>query len=611
MVWLGNIGIQINIGKQLKDYNEYYLSLREMAALINALDTSTPKQFGEKGALEYGWSNDIREQVLQFSGQIVRSDDARIELMADKLRGLLMRLTLKDSQTITEAERKELLVVLYKHIGLTRDMVDGKGEYALAYIQVWVWYEFYPSLATFALEKFVLLDKEHPYGSWKDMKYFCNYVLAKTKNKDHPLIDYACQLIIKQIHLDLESTYGASKSLVGKWVPREKCNKFGWLFIILASNYFCHYLDTAKTQEQRVKALNKCKMEFRKICSGLNRELDTVQIKQCAKVWASIDHSKTTSITNSRQKKAFLNVTKKGEQRSQEDDRVACAENYKNKIKSATSGKGPEIKGKRVGLDDFAKEAINLNSQSNNSSTQLEKDALNSQWRDNSKLTGALGEMVAVVDTSGSMTGAGAIYPALSLGIRVAEKSKLGKRVITFSANPTWHNLEGINDYTDCIRHLQKAEWGMTTNFLRMFDMVLNAIIEKKLTPAQAKGFILAVFSDMQFDSAGGGNMDTIYEVMVKKYAEAGIRLHGEPFELPHLLFWNMSAGNGFPVMSTFKNTTFVSGYNPSQLNLFCEKGLDFLSIMTPWSMLVHSIDKPRYKCLEQKILEFFECPIV
>ena len=582
----------------------------QMAALVNALDISTPKQYGQKGAVEYGWSNDIRESVLQFSGQIVRSDANRIEEMANKLRGLLRRLSLKDSstQTIPDAERKELLVVLYKIIGLTRDMVDGKGEYSLAYMQIFVWHEFYPSLAKFALDKFVLLDNEHPYGSWKDMKYLCNYVLDKTNDKNHILIHYACDLMIRQLNIDLESVEG--KTLVGKWVPREKCKRFGWIFNILAEKCFENYLATAKTQEQRVKAINKCKMEFRKICSKLNRELDTVQIKQCAKVWASIDHSKTTSITNSRQKKAFLNLNKKGEQRSQEDDRIACAENYTNKIKAATSGTGPEIKGKRVGLDDFAKEAIKLNTQTNNTSTQLEKDALNSQWRDNSKLTGALGEMVAVVDTSGSMTGAGAIYPALSLGIRVAEKSKLGKRVITFSADPAWHNLEGVNDYTDCVRVLQSANWGMTTNFLKMFDMVLNAIIEKKLTPAQAKGFILAVFSDMQFDSAAGGNMDTIYEVMLKKYAEAGIRLHGEPFELPHLLFWNMSAGNGFPVMSTFKNTTFVSGYNPSQINLFFEKGLDFLSTMTPWSMLVHSIDKPRYKCLEVKMVEFFECPV-
>lgn len=582
-----------------------------MAALLNALDTTTPMQIGQKGANEYGWSNDIRESVLQFSVQIVRSDAERIEQMADKLRGLLRRLKNKESQSIPDTERKELLIVLYKIIGLTRDIIDGKGEYALAYMQIFVWYEFFPTLATFALEKFVLLDKEHPYGSWKDMKYFCNYVLAKTNNTAHPLINYACDLLRWQIQKDLESTNDTSKSLVGKWVPREKCHKFGWIFTILAGNYFGHYLETATSSEQKIKAFKKCKMEFRKICSSLNKEIDTVQIKQCAKVWATIDHLKTTSITNSKQKKAFLNVKKNGEQRYQEDDRVKCADNYTNRIKAAVSGEGPEIKGKRVGMDDFAKEAMKLNSQEPCESSQLEKDALNSQWRDNSKLTGALGEMVAVVDTSGSMTGAGAIYAALSLGIRVAEKSKLGKRVITFSESPTWHNLEGVNNYTDCVQELEKASWGMTTDFLKMFDMILNAIIEKKLTPVDAKGFILAVFSDMQFDAARGGNMNTIYDIMKEKYAEAGQRLHGEPFELPHLLFWNMTPGNGFPVLSTFKNTTFVSGYNPSQLNLFCEKGLDFLSTMTPWSMLVQSIDNPRYKCLEQNIVDFFECPVL
>jgi len=579
-----------------------------MAALINALD-STPKQFGQNGAVEYGWSNDIREQVLQFSGQIVRTDEAKIEIMADKLRHLLRCLSWNNScNALSDAENKELMVVLYKLIALTRDIVDGKGEYALAYMQVFVWYEFYPALAMFALDKFVLMDNEHPYGSWKDMKYFCNYVRLKTKNENHPLIDYACNLIIKQIVADQQSN---NKALVGKWVPREKSHKFGWIFIILAGKFFPQYLSTATTHEQRVKAFTKCKMEFRKVCSALNKELDTVQIKQCAKVWSTIDHTKTTSITNSRQKKAFLNVTKSGKQRSEEDDRIACAENYKNRIQAATSGVGPEIKGKRVGLDDFAKEAMQLNEQSlyaKSNVNKFEKDALNSQWRDNSKQTGALGEMVAMVDTSGSMTGAGAIYPALSLGIRVAEKSKLGKRIITFSAEPTWHNLEGINDYTDCVRELHKASWGMNTNFMKAFDMILNAIIEKKLKPDEAKGFILAVFSDMQFDQARGGDMDTIYEVMTKKYADAGRKLHGEPYELPHLLFWNMTSGSGFPVLSTFKNTSFISGYNPSQLNLFCEKGLGFLSTMTPWSMLVQSIDKPRYKCMELKMMEFFGC---
>ena len=579
---------------------------------MNALDSSTPKKFGDNGAIEYGWSNDLREQILQFSGQMVRSNEQRIEEMYEKLQSMLRRLTSQNS-CLQDSERKELLVILYKLIGQTRDVVDGKGEYSLAYMQILTWYEFYPNLATFALEKFVLLDSEHPYGSWKDMKYFCNYVIKKTNNLQHQLIEHACQLIIRQITHDLNSD---SKVLVGKWVPRESSNKFGWLFSILAKKYYSNYLLTAKNNIQMQKAINKCYMDFRKICSKLNKELDTVQIKQCAKTWSSIDHSKTTSITNSKQKKAFLNVTKGGKQRSEDIDRIKCAENYKNRIKAAVSGEGSEIKGKRIGMDDFAKEAINLINQSknhyhNSETIEIEKDALNSQWRDNSKLTGALGEIIAVVDTSGSMTSNLAIYPALSLGIRVAEKSKLGKRVITFSASPSWHNLDGVENFVDCVEELKKASWGMNTNFLKMFDLILDAIIEKKLTPEEAKGFILAVFSDMQFDEAKGGNMDTIYEIMKKKYEDAGLRLHGKPFELPHLLFWNLTPTNGFPVLSTFKNTSFISGYSPSQLNLFCEKGIDVLSTMSPWSILITSLDKPRYKCLENKILEFFECPVL
>jgi len=588
-----------------------------MAALINAIDSSTPKQFGENGSREFGWSNDIREQVLQYSGQIVRSDETRLKEMSNKLRSMLRKLSNKDS-SIKEAERKELLVVLYKMVGQTRDIVDGKSEYAFSYMQLLVWYEFFPTLANFALETFVLFKKsslgsdsveEHPYGSWKDIKYFCNYVWKQTNDQEHPLIKFACDLMIRQIHTDLENTdINKKRTLVGKWVPREKSDKFGWLFNVLALSYFSDYISTAKTDEKRRKAVNKCKMDFRKICSSLNTQLDTVQIKQCSGNWALIDHSKTTSITNSKQKKAFLNVNKKGQLRSQEKDRIDCAENYKKRIEDAISGKGPEIKGARVGMDDFAKDALSLCQWGQNS---LERDVLNSQWRDNSKNTGSLGEIVAVVDTSASMVGAGAIYAALSLGIRVAEKSKLGKRVITFSQNPTWHNLEGINEFVDCIENLSTASWGMNTDFLKMFDMVLNAIIEKKLTPEEVKGFVLAVFSDMQFDQADGGNMDTIYEVMKKKYEDAGIRLHGEPFELPHLLFWNLRPTNGFPVLSTFKNTSFISGYSPSQLNLFCEKGIDFLTTITPWSMLIASLDNPRYKCLEENIMSFFEFSIL
>ena len=49
-----------------------------------------------------------------------------------------------------------------------------------------------------------------------------------------------------------------------------------------------------------------------------------------------------------------------------------------------------------------------------------------------------------MVDTSGSMEDENCVplYTAIGLGCCIAEKSKLGKRVLTFSNNPSWINLE-------------------------------------------------------------------------------------------------------------------------------------------------------------------------
>ena len=147
-----------------------------MAALVNALDSYTPKHVGENGHAEYSWSSDLQEKILQLSFQFTRCDLATIECHAEKLRHLLQNLTgIKDT---SREKFVELMTVAYKMVGHTRDIIDGKGEYSLAYMQVLVWNEFYPELSRFLLTKFVTSDG-HPYGSWKDIKYFCNYCRSK------------------------------------------------------------------------------------------------------------------------------------------------------------------------------------------------------------------------------------------------------------------------------------------------------------------------------------------------------------------------------------------------------------------------------------------------
>jgi hypothetical protein len=366
-------------------------------------------------------------------------------------------------------------------------------------------------------------------------------------------------------------------------------------------NYFMK--KEGKTAESRLGRVNMCNMLYRKMLSQLNKRIDTVQIKQCGNTWDKIDHNKTTSVTVSRNKRAFLNVDKKGELRSALIDRILCAENFKKYIESRVKS-GMEVKGKNVSFVDFTSQAYDL-IRKGKKYEQIEADLLNSQWRSNSVQTGSLHKMVAMVDTSGSMCG-DPLNVALAMGIRVAEKSILGKRVLTFSEIPTWHNLDKADGFVEMVRELSTASWQMNTNFYSALELILYSLKTQNVPPEDAEGLVLAVFSDMQIDAAdksfaGGSSM--MIQRIKKMYDEAG-------YPCPHILFWNLRSTSGFPCLSNQKGASMMSGFSPTLLNLFCEKGMEALESVTPWNLLVESLNHPRYSDVD-KFMEVFRSHVV
>lgn len=560
-------------------------------ALISALDFFTPKQIGENGTTEYTWSNDVRDKILQLSFQLTRTNSDNYEHLASQTRQILSRLSnLQKEGNIGHDEYLNYMTIMFKMVGHTRDIIDGKGEYSLSYMLLNVWAEFNQELANFALRLFVLSPENtsnHPYGCWKDIKNL--YYL----NNDSELSRYGIELMLNQIRQDVESD---NPSLAAKWAPREK-SAHSEMFNEMAVQYFSNYIKTAKTPQARAKAVTKAKMEFRKLLSSLNKKLDTVQIKQCGHNWSEIDPTKQTSITMHKQKRAFLNVNKNGEQRYNDNDRIACAKNFSELAKKAATGEA-EIKGKRVGLNDFTKEAISIIHSNKQSSD--EAAILNAQWRSNSTQTGALGKMIAMVDVSGSMHG-DPLNAAVALGIRVAEKSIIGKRVMTFTEHPTWVNLSGSDNFVDMVQQVSTAQWGMNTNFMLALQMILDAIVENKLRPEDVEDMVLAIFSDMQIDCADSKSL-TMMELIEKSYADTGIQLWGKPFKPPHILFWNLRSTSGFPTLSSQKNASMMSGFSPSLLNLFCDEGMASLQSCTPWSLFLKSLENERYSPLEEFI---------
>ena len=53
----------------------------------------------------------------------------------------------------------------------TRDIKNGKGERDLSYLQLFIWYSYYPRLAERALTSFV-----YTFGSWRDIKDLCGFI---------------------------------------------------------------------------------------------------------------------------------------------------------------------------------------------------------------------------------------------------------------------------------------------------------------------------------------------------------------------------------------------------------------------------------------------------
>lgn len=173
-------------------------------------------------------------------------------------------------------------------------------------------------------------------GSWKDLKYFYMFCSLIDKEFTSSVIDYSIKLANEQLKADLlnytnaNTNENTSISNIAKWIPREK-SKYNKLYERLVIDYFkdTNYFKYANNSLQKKKAMNKAKMEYRKILSKLNAELDTVQIKQCAKNWQKIDPEKQTITTLKLQSKAFLNLSRNSNRMKYElGDRIICSQNF-------------------------------------------------------------------------------------------------------------------------------------------------------------------------------------------------------------------------------------------------------------------------------------------
>jgi hypothetical protein len=362
---------------------------------------------------------------------------------------------------------------------------------------------------------------------------------------------------------------------------------------------------TAKTAESLERAYKKTYMEFSKIIVGLNRILDTPQIKMCANKWATINHTKSSCLTIYKSRAAFMNYSKRRGPVLTED-RFLCAQNFAD-----ASNNRPDVsenKPSKYDMCHIVESAIQKN---------IANGDIDEKWSQVMHGHNNYFEnMVAMVDMSASMCMEHSVplYTALGLGVAIAEKSCLGRRILSFSKSPAWISLEKCGSFSECINTVTASEFASAKSTIHIY-MALNEIlyecIHRKIPDKTVAKMAVFIATDVDLHIADAGYHTEMLESMRERYMETG-----GYSTMPHILFWNLSQGkfdycngtlnaekNVFPKISVSDKITTVSGFSDDLLNAFIKKGMTAFLEMTPWKMLSSIVDNPRYSLVD----DFFE----
>ena len=223
-----------------------------------------------------------------------------------------------------------------------------------------------------------------------------------------------------------------------------------------------------------------------------------------------------------------------------------------------------------------------------------EENILNKQWLSNSLLSPILGNIIPVVDLSSTMSGE-AYNTAISLAVRIAEKSSIGKGIILSGSIPKWINLGEKETFFDCIKEIINHSFDITNDLLEVFELIINTIMDVKMSPENIKNLSIVIISDMQIMSL---NKECLNEIIKTKFKFK---------EIPEIIFWNLRSTNGFPCFSNEYGFKMISGFNVNNLYYLSRDGKNTLGGYNSWILLERILNNKRYSILEDKSSKYLE----
>lgn len=449
-----------------------------------------------------------------------------------------------------------------------------------------------------------------------------NHQLAVDKrNWDKAMDDYINDSTVNIMSLKTRPCGRDIMSFAAKWAPREK-SKFGWMFDKLAEQYCALYLEKDEYIAKNDN-IDKKKRYYRKLISRLNRELDTVQIKQCSNRWADINPENVSITTMMKQNKAFMNMNHGRKYRKKktvnlhsmlstaDDDRELCASKFRefyNDFCDTEFGETETENLRRnkktvVSISEYVKKAIQL-LESKSVYKSNEDIGLQIQWLNHSWKKACLnsdpghsahkGYDIPILDISCDLS-ASEIHTAIGIAILVAQRSRV-PRIMISDHNPEWIMIQEHDEFTDIVQRIYTyVNHATDFNITKSFDLIYQSIDSTGLSTNEISRIHFVIITRF-VDHSNISWKQLFDDFYIKTNTE------------PYMIYWNinehkMGVHSVNELIEMKEKMLLLSGGSFVMLEYFNKFGMEGIRKMTPYQYILEILDAPRYNPMG----EYFE----
>ncbi|KAG0246060.1 hypothetical protein BGX31_004714 [Mortierella sp. GBA43] len=363
---------------------------------------------------------------------------------------------------------------------------------------------------------------------------------------------------------------GQSVSLAAKWCP--SLNQFHDNHTLISTTIAQILYPEKKPEEDHVDYVNRVRSLLRQqYYVPLRKAIPVLETLITAQKWDEIPYNRVPSV-------AMKNLKKLFEQRDKE--------RFQQYLESLSKGE-TTIAAQALMPHDLVTEVSKYRGAPED---ELSIKTAEAQWKsyvDRLAKTGTMSSAMAMCDVSGSMSGTPMeVAIALSLLLSQLSEPPFNGLVLTFSANPQVHRIEG-DSLSSRVNSLRRMDWGMNTDLAKAFDHILQLAVKSKL-PKEDMVKTLFIFSDMEFDQAvsgaSRGEMFTNYAVVKDRFERNG-------YDLPQIVFWNLRGSNvgNKPAKASQPGVAMVSGFSGMLMKLFLD-GADLGKEFDPITLMEKAI---------------------